>query len=549
MRSATQVVPGLFIGCVETVVDFCEIKKGTHVLTILNEELVPVLGNDIRHMVVHALDMEEAMLLNHLDDCITFIENALSEKALVLVHCFAGVSRSSTVVIAYLMKTKGWTFNTAFSSLKKTYSPAHPNSGFIEQLQIFEKMGCRIVTSHPEYKRWKLKALGNKFLSGDLVEASDIENAPNEEDVALSQDSLFRCRKCGRLLATYQNLAPLNPSGDEPHKSASSVFVEPLSWMKNVTEGALEGKIYCPQCNTKLGSFNWSGIKDESGMWVTPAFQLHLKNLDEVSSKPVESLSHRVRQPRFGSAPKQPENLAKQDSGSRGFDYFIFDCDGVLVDSERASCEALRLGILEATGVDIPHQFPTDFNEVFGMDIRTCLEHYARIYERADWMEDIEALLTKVSIAKEKAYKELTAAGISAFPGVSELIKKLMAFGVPFGVGSSGSPEKIHHNLQSAGLSGLFPDDKIVSAKMVDRGKPAPDVYIEVLQRLECTNPTRALIIEDSINGLKAGEAAGAYTVGITTSLPREKLEPHADRVIDIMSELEIFVSTADKRG
>lgn len=56
--------------------------------------------------------------------------------------------------------------------------------------------------------------------------------------------------------------------------------------------------------------------------------------------------------------------------------HVVFDCDGVLVDSERASCEALRRAILVTTGLDIPHQFPHDFVEVFGMDVRSCVAHY-----------------------------------------------------------------------------------------------------------------------------------------------------------------------------
>ncbi|GFR47107.1 hypothetical protein Agub_g8677, partial [Astrephomene gubernaculifera] len=58
------------------------------------------------------------------------------------------------------------------------------------------------------------------------------------------------------------------------------------------------------------------------------------------------------------------------------FTHLILDCDGVMVDSERASCESLRLGILEVTGFDIPHDFPQDYVEVFGMDVRSCVAHY-----------------------------------------------------------------------------------------------------------------------------------------------------------------------------
>lgn len=60
------------------------------------------------------------------------------------------------------------------------------------------------------------------------------------------------------------------------------------------------------------------------------------------------------------------------------FDFLVFDCDGVMVDTETASCESLRQAILAATGLDIPHKFPQDYFDVFGMDVRTCVEHYKR---------------------------------------------------------------------------------------------------------------------------------------------------------------------------
>ncbi len=48
----------------------------------------------------------------------------------------------------------------------------------------------------------------------------------------------------------------------------------------------------------------------------------------------------------------------------------------MLVDTERASCEALRRAVLEVTGLDVPHNFPQDFYGVFGMDVRSCVEYY-----------------------------------------------------------------------------------------------------------------------------------------------------------------------------
>lgn len=90
---------------------------------------------------------------------------------------------------------------------------------------------------------------------------------------------------------------------------------------------------------------------------------------------------------------------------------------------------------------------------------------------RSDW-KDVDALADEVSVAKEASYKELTKGGIQAFPGVVDLIIDLKSAGIPIAVGSSGSPEKIQHNLTSAGLQSYFSSDKIVSAKMVCTERP-----------------------------------------------------------------------------
>lgn len=72
------------------------------------------------------------------------------------------------------------------------------------------------------------------------------------------------------------------------------------------------------------------------------------------------------------------------------------------------------------------------------------------------------------------------------------------------------------------------------------QGKPAPDVYIEAIRRLGCTDPQRCIIIEDAVNGLKAARGAGAFTVGVTTSLPADRLAPWADLVVDRLEELDL---------
>ncbi|PNH01583.1 Protein CbbY, plasmid [Tetrabaena socialis] len=229
-----------------------------------------------------------------------------------------------------------------------------------------------------------------------------------------------------------------------------------------------------------------------------------------------------------------------------GFTHLLLDCDGVMVDSERASCEALRRAILEVTGTDIPHRFPEDFVHVFGLDVRSCVAWYSNS-KISDSKISISISIDPdtvraIEVAKEAHYRELTRNGVRAFDGVELLMRRALAAGLRVGVASSGSRAKILRNL---GTSGLLipelipdPDTAIVSAAQVAAGKPAPDVFLAVMANTGCTDPRRALVVEDAIHGLQAGRAAGAFTVGITNSLPAHLLAPWADRVISHLDEL-----------
>ncbi|CAD8098242.1 unnamed protein product [Paramecium sonneborni] len=101
----------------------------------------------INHKVYHILDSETANIGRLFQDTNTQIIEGL-KKGSVLVHCAAGVSRSASVVIAYLMKTKGLGFSEAFNFVKKKRSVIQPNYGFIKQLRNYEKE-VKIVKKEP----------------------------------------------------------------------------------------------------------------------------------------------------------------------------------------------------------------------------------------------------------------------------------------------------------------------------------------------------------------------------------------------------------------
>lgn len=357
-----------------------------------------------------------------------------------------------------------------------------------------------------------------------------------------------------------------------------SVFVEPLRWMEGIVDsGEVQGKLYCPRCASRLGGFHWAGRQSSGGAWVAPAFQLHLGRMDAVTAAPAAAAGT-IRAPRvlaavpaasptpaaaaglssqaLGDEPSASDHATEPDTAASQlaslglrdvveaswrpfFTHLILDCDGVMVDSERASCEALRRAILQITGFDIPHSFPDDFEPVFGMDVESCVRFYQGRHAREDW-GDASELAGRVSEAKEGIYRRLTSGGIAAFEGVAALVQQARSLGMGVAVASSGSPEKIAHNLASSGLTGLVEQHLVVSAKYVAAGKPSPDVYLEALRRLGCTDASRALVVEDAVNGLLAAAAAGCYAVGVTNSLCAALLVPHARLVVDSLLDIDL---------
>ncbi|XP_077470009.1 dual specificity protein phosphatase 19-like isoform X2 [Stigmatopora argus] len=88
---------------------------------------------------VQILDLPDADVTSHVEECGAFIERAREEQnGVVLVHCNAGVSRSSSVVTAYLMWREGLPFEEAFQQVKRARPCCQPNSGFLRQLQNYK---------------------------------------------------------------------------------------------------------------------------------------------------------------------------------------------------------------------------------------------------------------------------------------------------------------------------------------------------------------------------------------------------------------------------
>lgn len=108
----------------------------THILTTTSMNLEYFPGK-FRHKHIPIDDLPSTDITKYFEECFLFINEALSSGK-VLVHCMAGVSRSATIVIAYVMKTKAMDFKQAFDHVKSCRPAICPNEGFLNQLKHYK---------------------------------------------------------------------------------------------------------------------------------------------------------------------------------------------------------------------------------------------------------------------------------------------------------------------------------------------------------------------------------------------------------------------------
>jgi HAD superfamily hydrolase (TIGR01509 family) len=213
----------------------------------------------------------------------------------------------------------------------------------------------------------------------------------------------------------------------------------------------------------------------------------------------------------------------------------IFDCDGVLVDSEGLASELevelfAEIG-MPMTATEIAERFlgrsPAFVNaaiaEHLGGSLPAGWERY--------WEGRYQAALTE---------------RLRPIPGVAEALERIT---LPVCVASSSGPQSIAFKLSLCGLADRF-GDRIFSATQVRHGKPAPDLFLLAADRLNA-DPARCAVIEDSPVGVQAGRAAGMRTFAYAGSelVARSQLEGEATIVFDDMRLLPGLLEAAISSG
>jgi len=192
----------------------------------------------------------------------------------------------------------------------------------------------------------------------------------------------------------------------------------------------------------------------------------------------------------------------------------VFDCDGVLVDSEVLACR-VEAELLREVGVAVTAQeVAARYVGLSDAEMRALIED--------EWDRVLPPTLMN---DKAERLSEVLEAELEAVDGIAEVVA---AVRVPRCVASSSDPERIRRSLELTGLSRFF-GSHLFSASMVARGKPAPDLFLLAAQEMH-SQPHRCLVIEDSTHGVAAGVAAGMTVIGFTAG--RHCTDGLADRLI-----------------
>lgn len=197
---------------------------------------------------------------------------------------------------------------------------------------------------------------------------------------------------------------------------------------------------------------------------------------------------------------------------------FLFDLDGVIIDSER---EYTR--IWETICREFPVEVENFATRIKGTNLENILSTY---YPDESVRESVRARL----------YEEEARMVYAFCPGAREFLDRLVAEGVQMALYTSSDTHKMNHLYRDVPeIRDYFP--VTVTGSDVTRSKPDPEGYLIAAVRLGVT-PEDCVVVEDSLQGVKAGRAAGSKVVGVSGTLAAEVLSPYSDIVISNLMQL-----------
>ncbi|KAK7077004.1 dual specificity phosphatase 12 [Halocaridina rubra] len=302
-----KIEEGLYLGNITAALDTDVLKKYriSHILTVdskpLPTRITELPGMSFLYIEVDDIYTED--ILCYFEEAIKFIEDG-QQKGSTFVHCYFGMSRSATLVMAFLMKKYKLNLDEALNRVKERRRCIGPNPGFLKQLLLYHSMGWQVMETNIQYRLYRMEGAGFSLRSSysvskegsvqflekfhDLIQPDPRTTTSESDPVAL------RCRTCRSGLVRQGSLLPHCPkespgwsnsewSGKSEAFSlcAQGIYTLPIAWMGDILS-ELQGKIMCPKCRAKIGSYDWiKGHQCPCGANIKPAFHIIPSKIDK----------------------------------------------------------------------------------------------------------------------------------------------------------------------------------------------------------------------------------------------------------------------------
>jgi HAD superfamily hydrolase (TIGR01509 family) len=206
---------------------------------------------------------------------------------------------------------------------------------------------------------------------------------------------------------------------------------------------------------------------------------------------------------------------------------FIFDMDGVIIDSEPIHFD-VDIKTMNYLGTNISKEELEKYVGMTNPEMWSLIKHEYNVLQSVSEIIDYQ-LTTKINIIKS-IYLE-------PIEGIREILFELKKHNIPIGLASSSPRKFIEEVLSKFNITEYF--DCIVSGEEVNKGKPAPDVYLEAANILG-VDPKYCYVLEDSKNGVAAAKAAGMKCIGFINQNSGNQDLSKADYIINWIKEIDI---------
>ena len=221
--------------------------------------------------------------------------------------------------------------------------------------------------------------------------------------------------------------------------------------------------------------------------------------------------------------------------GEYMIDAIIFDCDGVIIDSEPIHLACFR-EVLKQEGLELSDE--DYYGKYIGFDDHDCFQ---AVFQAAG-REITEEKIAELKARKTVLIKKIFSTSVKPLPGAVELIQTAHAAGIGLAICSGALRDELAIITRTIGIDELI--DVIVSADDVDRGKPDPQGYLLAMELLEKKltrriRPAHTWVIEDSPAGIIAAKKAGCKVLAITNAYNRPSLT-NADKTVKSLNKVHL---------